>query len=250
VKHQYISLGSACDPVLMFEMLGMKEVSMPFDWLWNLDLGLKAVCEIIENDFAQISDRDGYAVGSHYRLDREVLVYKAFPTIIHMHSDPLANEADHASLLRRMERFRESLRSGDHLHFVYYKHFNEEHLRGSALTIEDTVRRMFEESERFIDLVSRRRALGRRNLSLLLVLQTHEPDAQAARKVLRKLKPPSSLIKTGYTITRRDKDPPLMTLWRGQWFWNLVLKSRMPPPMMWTVFRRQRQIIRSERGAV
>jgi hypothetical protein len=128
---KYISLGGGCDVAMITKYLGKRDESYPFDWLWNLKpSSLLDVCEIIGNDFRQVLEIDCYMKAKHYRFPQEVLVYRDFPHIVHLHSNPLDDNKDHKTLVRRFLRLQKILIQNDDICFIYYQSHDENCLFG------------------------------------------------------------------------------------------------------------------------
>lgn len=232
MKHHYISLGAACDVGMVMDELALRKTSLPFDWLWNLDSGLEAVTHMIATDFALVSDRQSYEIQDHYRLTSPSVVYRSYPSIIHMHSNPMDFDDAHLALQRRMQRFRDVLASGDTLHFVYYKNYNEELLKSTGVSILDTFSRMMREGGDFLSLITSKTS-GK--VSLLLVLQTDAQDSEDAQKIVASTSVGDRRVSLGHTISRYDYAPELNAIWRHQWFTLLLRKTRMPLSMRFSL---------------
>jgi len=105
VNATVISLGGGCDAAQALREFGDRRQSYPFDWLWNLDTGLDTICDIFVDGFATILDRDAYALSPHYRFPDELSVtYRDYPSVVHVHMDPLRNPDDHRTMVRRIKR--------------------------------------------------------------------------------------------------------------------------------------------------
>jgi hypothetical protein len=124
---------------MMLREMGIRKDAYPFDWLWNLDDGLRSVTHMIATDFAGALAANPYRRKAHYRVPGFPVVYGDYPSIIHMHSNPLESASDDATMRRRVERFTSALSSSDTLHFVYYKNFNEELIKDLSRSVLDTV---------------------------------------------------------------------------------------------------------------
>jgi len=228
MKHEYVSLGSACDTAMIFDRLKIRQTSYPFDWLWNLDTGLESVINIIENDFSSILNKESYAKKYHFRLPNEVIVYKEFPSIIHMHSDPLSSIAAHETLVRRIFRFRELLLSDTKIHFIYYKNYNEELLKDSSRTINLTIKDMLTQAKKFMALIDEKRKLNTKSI-LLLILQTDIEQQEEANKALSQITTVlDKRISLGFTLSRYDDNIKLHRKWEQAWRSNLIALTEIP----------------------
>ncbi|AFZ44899.1 Protein of unknown function DUF1796 putative papain-like cysteine peptidase [Halothece sp. PCC 7418] len=228
MEHHYISLGAGCDTAMILNKLGLRKKAYPFDWLWNLDAGLTAVNDIIKYNFMNVSSEDAYCRSSHYRLPHPVVVYKNFPEIIHMHSNPMEDRQEHEKLLRRIERFQTLIKSNHKLHFIYYKNYNEEHQKDHSVTVQDTLLKMLNQADKFLDIISNFQRKSTSQVTLLLILQTNIEEKECAIQLLNKTKIEDKRIKVGFTLSRSDKEPQRYRQWEKQWFQNIIRQTEMP----------------------
>jgi hypothetical protein len=201
--------------------LGLRKQSFPFDWLWNQDLGLSAINEIIKNDYKPILGLKSYVLAKHYKMENSVIVYRNYPSIMHLHSNPLEKKDDHETLLRRIERFKNILNSKRKACFIYYKSHNEEYLKDKLITIEDTVNKMILQGNEFISMIANKDA------QLLLILQIDNKYEPQAKKLIRYLKFDKKQIKIRYTIANDNNNKKLTSKWRIQWYKNIILNTDM-----------------------
>ena len=185
MKHIFISLGSACDAALMMQFLGIRYKSYPFDWLWNFEGGLTAVTEIIKSDFSEITAKNSYLENQHYRFSELVTVYKAYPTIVHLHSDPLQNEEDHNTLLHRIERFKGALEDASFKHFIYYRSLEEDIINGKSKDLNDSFHRLIDEGIFFLEMIKKKYPQLSGKIHLLLVLQIKKSDIKILKPMIR-----------------------------------------------------------------
>ena len=230
MNHRYISLGGACDVAMMMDILDIRQGAYPFDWLWNLNTGLKAVNEIIEARFEQILDEKSYRFGLQARLGRDAVFYKSFADIIHMHSDPMNKPEDHAALVRRVSRFNQMLRSKDELHFIYYANLNERQFFDPDMTVPRLADELLSEGKRFMSFMAKK-GHGKRT-TLLLVLQTNVEQEAEALEALAAVVSDDERIRIGYTISRMDNSQELHEHWCQQWLDLLTTKTDMPESMV------------------
>lgn len=161
VETTVVSLGGGCDVATILGDFGVRRASLPFDWLWNLDTGLETVCDIIVDDFAQILKPDSYGLTEHYRFPSRLSVtYGSYPSVVHMHSDPFRVPEDHATLVRRIQRFRRTLQDAPHITFVYYRCLEEGRIKRSDSTLRDEFVRLQTEGARFSEAISSTRRGG------------------------------------------------------------------------------------------
>jgi len=233
VKHTYISLGSACDTATIMDSAGIRKKSYPFDWLWNLDTGLESVTEIIRNDFKQITVDNCYAKNRHYRFPDSMIVYKDYPSIAHLHCNPLEDIKEHQRLCGRTFRFMEEMKGNNVKHFIYYRCFEEDLLQGKSDSINNTFSRLIDEGEKFVGMMFEKYPNCHNILHLLLIIQVDENLLEQAKKVIETYtnkqynQKYNKIIQIGYTITRNDEDKRLKTLWRLQWM-NALLHIKIP----------------------
>ncbi len=120
MKHNYISLGGGCDAAMVLTRLGLRNKSLGFDWLWNLDEGLKAVIKILQNKYQDVTTENCYTISDHYRFEKKMITYSSIPSIVHLHSNPMEDLAEHEKLVRRFQRFENILKDDSIKHFIYY----------------------------------------------------------------------------------------------------------------------------------
>ena len=225
MAHQYISLGSACNAATMIKRAGLRRASYPFDWLLNVDDGLAVVTEILRDDFKAISDPASYAIIHHPPVGRAVPAYAAYPRTFHVHSDPASKPEVHAELLRRYERMRETLRSSDTLHFVYYRDFSAFRQTNPGTTADGIVTLMEKEAVDFLALIDAAR-VG--NTTILLVVESAVEDEAEARSAVAKASPQDSRITFAQVLSRYDDDPELNARWEREWIGAIASKTEMP----------------------
>jgi len=223
MKNYYISLGGACDVAMIMKELRIRSTSLPFDWLWNLDNGLAAINAMIRNNFQDVMQRDAYCKIAS-RFSEKSIAYKKYPSILHFHSNPYERQNDHNDLMRRFERFRSVISSNAHLHFIYYRNFEEDKFKIPAISIKDTLTRMKTEADEFLHLISGVRG-GK--TSIVLVLQTGVEDAEIAEVLVKSAVLENPQIKIGYTIARVDHLPELKAVWRDQWMSLIISQISM-----------------------
>lgn len=225
MEHQYISLGAACNAAMMIKKLGLRKASYPFDWLFNLDSGLASVTEMIQDDFRKVCARDCYMPGSHPKITAEVVAYRDYPTVLHIHTNPMSTTSEHDELVRRFDRFRRALRSRDKLHFVYYRNLAASRMTDPSATAQQVLRQLVDEAGAFLDTIS---ALREGDTSLLLVLETDIEDIAPASIALASATVPDGRIEIGHAISRYDENPELNDVWKRQWTALLLSRTEMP----------------------
>jgi hypothetical protein len=218
MKSEIISLGGACDVGIALQWMKVKGLSYPFDWLANLDGGLSVVLDILNNNFETVNRRESYEIKRLSPGSEGSVVYKFYPEVSHLHSNPLANQEDHASLVRRMDRFRAALDDQNlFINFIFYRNFDAPNLREGGGSLESALDLLRTEGAAFVDFL--RRKYPKKLFSLTLVMQTSVELSRTALGGLGELARSNGVpeIKYGFTITRPDDDPGLKALWRKQW---------------------------------
>jgi hypothetical protein len=124
----YISIGSQCTTPKLFDKLGVKKESLPFDWMCStpefvytilklLLIEQKEINDIIDNDFFICDKRAKLQSVEHhlFNTDGPVLVNSKY-NVCFPHDKP----SDREKYIRRMERFKQILLDKDNfLYFVY-----------------------------------------------------------------------------------------------------------------------------------
>ncbi|WP_296101485.1 DUF1796 family putative cysteine peptidase [uncultured Agrobacterium sp.] len=233
MAHRYISLGSACNAATMIRKAGLRRASYPFDWLLNVDDGLKAVSEIVRNNFEEASKPESYLVVFHPPAGRAVPTYKLYPKTFHVHSDPVADPNHHAEMLRRFDRMREALRSRDHLHFLYYRDYSTYRESNPGTTAHEIVHIMEAEVLEFLALVEGMRAGKTTVLVVVESLVEHEDETRSA---VDSFTPSDNRLTFGKTVARYDEVPALNARWEREWI-NLLARKTEMPFWMWLYCR-------------
>lgn len=225
MKHVYISLGSACDTAMILDRMRLRKKSYPFDWLWNLDSGIDFVADAIKSDFSKILMQDSYCKRDHWRLSDKVLVYKDYPLVVHMHSDPLSRIEDHDDLVRRIKRFRELMNSNAKLHFVYYRNYYEDTLKNSTISPMDSLRVLVSDGVQFLRVMDEKYPHHTKNISLLLVMERNidQPNFQKFTDWVT-----DKRLKIGFTLSRYNDRQNLNKIWEEQWINLIISKTAMP----------------------
>ncbi|MDE1234346.1 DUF1796 family putative cysteine peptidase [Vibrio aestuarianus] len=233
MEHTYISLGGGCDVAMNLNAIGFRKKSYPFDWLWNLDSGLTSVTNIIRHDFSEVLKEGAYRNTKHYRFSSNVITYEHYPSIAHIHTDPLNNIDEHEKLCRRSLSFIQKLNDTSIKHFVYYRSFNEGSFKDSTLSCQDSFNILVSEGTRFLDMLYKKFPNSKSKVTLLLVLQVDPANYATAKKLTRefrstKLANEYPCIRVGCTYTRDDKNSYLVARWKMQWL-NLLLNQTETP---------------------
>lgn len=126
---QVVNLGGACYTAELLNHFGLRSASLPFDWLYNLDAGLRYVTDILVDDFSRLLDRDAFALSDHPRWPgKQTVINKHYPMMAFVHSSP-GEPSEYETLTRRSERLRGILRESDEITFLYYRIWNEPEYR-------------------------------------------------------------------------------------------------------------------------
>jgi hypothetical protein len=202
-----ISLGGGCDAATVLECLRLRKKSYPFDWLWNLCDGLKSVELIIKSNFSNILERNDFIYAKHYRWkDEEKLVFRSYPNIIHLHSNPYENDEDLATFNRRINRFKDELNNGNEIYFIYYRSFSEAVIRFANASVESVLANLIEESESFcktLNLTYPNKTF--KLLSLIIFKSELNIDFNRINYTLKK-SDKNKQIKYGYVYSQPEKD--------------------------------------------
>lgn len=223
----FISLGAACDAANAIKRLGLRRRSLPFDWLCNLYHGLDAVTDMIEKGFEMVGPNSSYILAKHYRFSQEKIVYKAYPRLVHMHSNPLACRDDHEALLRRIERFQRVLNGRKKVNFVYYRCYEEDSLGGLAETAGDSLNLMLAEAKRFLAVLERMYPDFSKSVKITLVLETSERipyDTYNSKTP----KPHPAIMGIGHVLTRNDESKADLKRCRRDWRLCILRLSGIP----------------------
>ena len=124
----YISIGSQCTTPTLFERLGIKKESLPFDWMFStpqfvymiielLLIDMKEIDDIVDNYFF-VCDKKAYLHGLENHIiseDGSVLVNSKYNVCF-----PHDTISDRDKYIRRIERFKQILLDKEQfLYFVY-----------------------------------------------------------------------------------------------------------------------------------
>lgn len=234
MSHIFISLGSACDVAINLQSMGLRSYSLPFDWLWNQDYGLDFVRMEMECDWKNVTSATSYELMKHIRFDNPVVVYKEYPNLIHLHSNPLNNQKDHEQLVRRWNRFQSCLVDNDQKYFIYYRNAVEDQLLGKSKSIEDSFEILKAEVNSLLQLMERKYPSVLSRSSWLFVLQVNEDDYRNTRFFDKewdqwiKNQHPSVDIQFSRAIHRDDSNKRKIRLWKSQWRHLIRYRTKSP----------------------
>jgi len=136
---EVISLGGGCD--VATEFLGPSQINEThhfFDFLWNLDGGLKNVCSIIDSDFKGFEDLQNYIYDLHpewntnldqgpkvlacANLQAAQLVHARYKNIAFVHHKRTQQMVD--SMTRKKDRLLAVFQSVLPVTFIYYRQYH------------------------------------------------------------------------------------------------------------------------------
>ncbi|WP_319568408.1 DUF1796 family putative cysteine peptidase [Cohaesibacter marisflavi] len=215
-----ISLGSGCDVATVLKNLGIRKDKYPFDWIWNFDEGLKAVTSIIESDFRLIQSRDSYIYTSHHTWpDKQTLVYKAYPGIAHIHSNPYESPADLTDFNRRIERFRSLLKCSDtQTTFVFYQPYTPER-EPSDQALANVIQGLRDEATSFINVIQQKYPDKPFKLVCLLALPAETIGTATRYESLQRLPELSEeIVSFDIAPIREDVSASQRRAWLKAWF--------------------------------
>lgn len=177
-----ISLGSACDGAMILDVTGSRHVSLPFDWLWNITGGINNISDIIKSDFVYVTSDDCYMQSLHNRWQNQLsVVYKEYPDIAHLHTNPLINIEAHKTLCERYKRFDKLLKQAkdnknELIHFLYYINLDEiEELMSQSIDV--IIKRHVEQINVFQNVIFEK--YGLEQFKFLFIVQTNKYKKQA-----------------------------------------------------------------------
>lgn len=116
------SLGGGCYAAWALEGIGMKKETQFFDFMWNLQGGLKTAVNIFKDEFEPFLDRDNY----EYTRNHTILNWDAFnvnrfyPELALMHYDT-RDDAVFQSVCRKVQRTRDLFADNTFKVFLYYR---------------------------------------------------------------------------------------------------------------------------------
>jgi hypothetical protein len=169
-----VSLGGGCD--VATEFLRPHRLSNEthfFDYLWNLDGGLRNVSRIIQRRFAEFDREDDFVRIRHPEwntpecagrvriacgdLDAEHLCHRVYQNISFFHYHPERNLTQ--KFRRKAQRFLHLLDGDQPLAFIYYRQYhgpiNGNYLNGPDYDISDKLEHFQSETEEFVSMMTR-----------------------------------------------------------------------------------------------
>lgn len=125
---KYCSVGSFCQSAEILRSLGLREFSGPFDWMYiNIDI----IKHCLEDDFKSFLDKSNYqqiekpmthndSICGHSLYSPLIdYKYETVPGAFFVHEDLTVNDEAYESYSRRIDRFRELIKSDEKLVLLY-----------------------------------------------------------------------------------------------------------------------------------
>lgn len=183
MKTSFISLGSGCEIASRLNDSGLRKESLIFDWLWNFDLGLEAVTQIIEDDFEQFTKKENHIIQFHYKWNSNAVINKTYPTLAHIHTNPAEVSNDYETLIKRSLRFQERLLSDSFLHFFYYRAFDEynPNIYKNGYTIDIAIEKLTQETESFTNMLTKKYPNIQFDLTAILLVSNFTYQSSKAK---------------------------------------------------------------------
>jgi len=194
-KDLIVSLGSGCDIKLFLINTHYKHYPTEFfDYLWNLDIGLDYVKDIIKNDFEGLAEKADFTLTTHKKFQKNFIINlteseislqseelgiqhyvpKKYPELNFMHYPEINGLVK--SFNKKIKRFRKILKNRN-VHFVYYRQFDEpiqsEYVTNSDYNLDSKIEFWIKESVDFIEFA---KSINKRNKLLSLFALPHDFD--------------------------------------------------------------------------
>lgn len=126
-----VGLGTLCLTSQLLKQMGLKQASMPFDWIFSSP---EMIAHAIRDDFGEFLARDNITTvpvsrrpdPALYRADHVYYRDRFGVNFVFNHHDPSQSEDDYQYFVRCADRFR-SILSGDKVLFLLFKHLHEDH---------------------------------------------------------------------------------------------------------------------------
>lgn len=216
----FVSLGGGCDVATNLKKLGLRLEPYPFDWLWNLDAGLDYVSKIIATDFKHLSNKDDYIFASHQISPGEkFLIFKNYPKIAHLHSNPYENDDVLEDYKVRINRFRKLIsNTNEKATFIYYRNADvaEDNLANS---LQSELAYLKREAALFEDMMARIHPQKPFILVSLLAISDDCFDNHSLKEDLRHICAAGRSARVTFEIVplRDDRHPEKLKAWSGEW---------------------------------
>lgn len=224
-KQMVISLGGGCDVAMILNHYQLRHSSLPFDWLWNLHDGLGSVTSMIQSGFDDVRGVGAYSQLPHYRWPgQRSIVFRDYPHVAHVHTNPLKNPKALATFERRIDRMSELLEgSRCEIAFVYYRQASEgpetlDHPVDETI-LDERIRTLGTESRDFVQMMSSRYpSLSFRLLSVLSVDEVYLNTPSFTERFKRIVDDYATQgLRFDTVVTRPEGDRTANKLWQKQW---------------------------------
>lgn len=196
-----VSVGSGCDVKLFLINKHYKHYPTEFfDYLWNLDIGLDYVKDIIKNDFEGLTEEADFILTTHKKFQKNLItnlaeneislqseelgiqhfVAKKYPELNFMHYPEIDELVK--GFNKKIRRFRKIIKSRN-VHFVYYRQFDEpvqsEYVTNSDYNLDSKINFWIKESTNFIEFA---KSVNKRNKLLTLFALPYDFDKSLLEK--------------------------------------------------------------------
>jgi hypothetical protein len=220
LKNVFVSLGGGCDAATNLKKLGLRLDPYPFDWLWNLDAGLDYVSKIVATDFKDLTSKDDYTFASHQiNPGEKFLIFKNYPKIAHLHSNPHDNSDELSDYQVRIDRFRKLVKNtSERTTFIYYRNSAETE-ESSAGDFCAEISLLKREATLFEEMMTRVHPDKMFSLVSLLAIPARCFDNQTLKENLRRTCTSNQSAKTTFEIVplRDDQSPEQYSSWTEEW---------------------------------
>lgn len=171
------SLGGGCYVKWALDGIGMKRETQFFDYMWNLQGGLKTLVSIMKDDFTPFLDRTQYEyMNTHTILNWDYFnIHKSYPDLALMHYDT-RNDDIFNSICRKVVRTRALFRDTTFKIFIYYRGYYKP---------SETVCTLQEESEYFVKEYS---DMHNSNFVLVSLVEIPKEESQNGTNITKPLK--------------------------------------------------------------
>ena len=190
-----VSLGSGCDIKLFLINKYYKYYPTEFfDYLWNLDIGLGYVKDIIKNDFKGLTEESDFTLTIHKKFQKNLItklneneislqseelgiqhfVANKYPELNFMHYPKIDELVE--SFNKKIKRFRKILKNRN-VYFVYYRQYDEpvqsEYVNNSDYNLDSKINFWIRESSDFLEFA---KSINKKNKLLSLFALPYDFD--------------------------------------------------------------------------
>jgi hypothetical protein len=239
----FISLGGGCDIASNLKRLKISNSTLFFDYLWNLDDGLKSVVKILDENFSSFTQKEYFIRTYHERFNKEVFVNVHFPNIAFIHYDMASSKA-FSSFVRKINRMRKLLSSDKEIVFLYYRLHSEPINSNYKANIHDKMLFFLEESKYFVNYLNNSQPNLLFNLHCIFLKPldnesqtSQEIDSFFAKRINDRERLGDKIkFSTGYERNDESQEKNKVSLDR----WNEILltpKKEMPPKLRQKIYK-------------